>query len=412
MKRSWRRLRANYHYLRRPFLQFLPLLGFLVVILLVGSFCFHHLYRQEPMSYIEALYVTYCLVFMEHLVDFPEHWLLRLFYFVLPLLGLVVILDGFVRFGYHVLRRSDNAREWMRALAKTHNNHVILCGLGRVGLRTLQQLLILGEEVVIMEKNPDNQNIAFAKKHEVPVIIGGGREEGILEELNIRSAKSIICATDDDLANLELALDARQLKPRIRVVLRMFDQELASKVRDSFGIDLAFSTAAQAAPLFATSSSDRSIENSFYVGDALLVVAQLEVNPDSELVGKKIRDIGSEHRIFFLSHERGTNETHFPSAETEFQVGDVITVQTDPNTLQRGPHLESGSRTVLGAVKGPKTESRVEVRRAFFHQTHLAPEDSTNAILINSLGTACIRNRFGAIVVRGDRFGFSELLDA
>ena len=93
-------------------------------------------------------------------------------------LGLVVILDGFVRFGYRVLRRTESGSEWVRAMAKTFSNHVILCGLGRVGLRILEQLIHLGEHVVILEKNPDNQNVVFAEKHGVPVRIGGGREEG------------------------------------------------------------------------------------------------------------------------------------------------------------------------------------------------------------------------------------------
>ena len=122
----------------------------------------------------------------------PKHPVLALFYFLMPVLGLVVILDGFVRFGARVLGRGASKVEWVRAMARTFNNHVILVGLGRVGLRVLEQLLHLGEQVVVLEKDPDNHNRAFAKKHGVPVRTGGGREEGILDDLNIREAKSII----------------------------------------------------------------------------------------------------------------------------------------------------------------------------------------------------------------------------
>ena len=329
-----RRVRANFYYLRRPLRNFLPLFFLLVVLLAVGSVCFHHLYEQEQLSYVRALYITYCLVFMEHLIPFPDHWALRIFYFVLPLLGLVVILDGFVRFGYHALRRDANRNEWVRAMAKANSNHIILCGLGRVGLRVLEELLRLSENVVALEKNSDNPNVAFARKHDVPVLIGSGREEGIMVDLNVAQAKSIILATDDDLANLEMALDARKSKPEIRVVMRMFDQELASKFRNAFDIQLAFSTAALAAPLFAASSSDQSIVNSFYVGEQLFVVANLVVNQTSKLVNKKIRDIGSEHRVFILAHTRDGKETHFPAADVVFQPGDRFTVQTGPQTLK------------------------------------------------------------------------------
>ena len=62
-------------------------------------------------------------------------------------------------------------------------------------------LLMAIRPVSELEKNPDNRNIAVAEKHGVPVRIGGGREEGVFDELNVRRAKSIILATDDDLAN-------------------------------------------------------------------------------------------------------------------------------------------------------------------------------------------------------------------
>ncbi len=334
MKRLVRRVKADFYYLRRPLLNFAPLFGLLMLILFLGSLSFHHLYRHEELTYARALHITYSLVFMEHLLPFPDHWFLQVFYFLLPPLGLIVILDGLVRFSCVVLRRDEHGVEWVRAMSKACHNHVILCGLGRVGLRILQQLLLLGEDVVVLEKDRDNPNMAFAKQHKVPVLVGSGREEGIFEDLNVANAKSIICATDDDLANLEMALDARKANPDTRVVIRLFDEELVAKVRESFDIDLAFSTASQVAPLFATCSSDRSIENSFYVDDKLLVVAHLVVNEDSDLIGKSIRDIRDEHPVLLLAHTRDEERSYFPSSSTILEPGDCLTLQTEPKTLR------------------------------------------------------------------------------
>jgi len=38
---------------------------------------------------------------MEHLYEFPDHWLLQGFYIFLPPIGLAVVLDGIVRFSVH-----------------------------------------------------------------------------------------------------------------------------------------------------------------------------------------------------------------------------------------------------------------------------------------------------------------------
>jgi Trk K+ transport system NAD-binding subunit len=336
-KRTIRRIRANVLYLRKPLGELLPQFALLGVVLVSGSICFHFLGTGpdgKELDYPHSLFVTFTLIFAEYTQPFPDHPALQVFYFVLPLLGLVVILDAIVRFGYYVLRRDETGTLWIRAMARTYSGHVVLCGLGKVGLRVLQQLLRLGEDVVVLEKNPDNPNIAFARRHGVPVLVGTGREEGILNDLNVAHAKSLIAATDDDLANLEIALDARKIKSNIRVVMRLFDQELASKIRESFDIDLAFSTSALAAPVFATASSDRSIVNSFYVGEELLVVARLVVNPGSKLIGKTIRDIKSEHSVFFLAHQRRGFTTNFPAWETVFEEGDQITIQTEPATLK------------------------------------------------------------------------------
>lgn len=332
---------ANLYYLRQPLRDFMPVFGAFVVLLVLGTWAFYNLYTTaDPeyagiqLSWHRSFYLTYCLVFMEHLLPWPEHWLLELYYIVLPPIGLAVILDGIVRFSYHILRRDENHREWTSAMAKTFKDHVILCGLGKGGFRILQQLLVLGEKVIVLEKNPENPNLAFARKHDVPVHVSNGREDGVFEDLNLKEAKSIILATNDDLANLEMAMDARRAKPEIRVVLRMYDQELASKIKETFNIHLAFSTSEVAAPLFATSSSDRSIINAFYVEDALMVVAKFAIRRESGLVGKEIRVLGEDEGVFVLSHQRDGKTQTFPSHQVKLAVGDEITVQTDPATLK------------------------------------------------------------------------------
>ena len=85
-----------------------------------------------------------------------------------------------------------------------------------------------------------------------------------------RPKKAIVVATQDELTNLDIALDARELNPGIKVVMRMFDAKLAEKVRRGFGIHTAFSTSALAAPVFAAAATRAQIDHSFYVDDVLM----------------------------------------------------------------------------------------------------------------------------------------------
>lgn len=334
------RLLAHLRFLRRPLWRFAPLFAVFVAVLLLGALAFHRLYSDQPLDYLTALYVTYSLVFMEHLLPWPHHPLLQVLYFALPPLGLVVLLDGLVQFGSRVLRRDATGREWNHAMIETLRDHVILCGLGKAGLRTLEVLVRLGEQVCVLEKDAQSPNLAWARQRGVPVLIGSGREAGIFEQLGAVRAKSIILATDDDLANLEMAMDARVLNPRIHVVLRMFDQELAHKIRDSFDIPVAFSTTALAAPLFATASSDPSIVNAFEVGGALLVVARLRIVAGSALVGTSVGELTRPRNLWALSLERADADKFCPDEATVLVADDVLTVQCEHGVL-RGLHARN-----------------------------------------------------------------------
>ena len=64
-------------------------------------------------------------------------------------------------------------------------------------------------------------------------------------------ARAIIVATNDDMANLEVAMDARRLNKNVRVLLRLFDQQIAQKIAGALAIDGAFSASALAAPIIA-----------------------------------------------------------------------------------------------------------------------------------------------------------------
>lgn len=337
MKSRLRRFRATMYYLRTPCRQFLPtLLTFIAALFLGGWYIASHYPERAGLGYGEALMLTYSLILAQPMDPLPHDAGMRVLFFVLPLLGLVIVVDGIVKFSYHLLRKDETSREWVHAMALTLKDHVVLCGLGKLGLRVLQQLNSLQELVIVLERDPACRNLLYARNNEIPVLIGNGRDEGILDEVNITQARSIILATSDDLANLEIALDARKANPRIRVVLRMFDQELASKIRGAFDIQLAFSTSGLAAPLFATCSTDRSILNAFYVGERLLVIASLVVQPASALAGKTLEAVMADHVAFVLQHQRcGSTLVSFsPSQDVELRAGDRIVVQAEPATLQ------------------------------------------------------------------------------
>lgn len=309
--------------------------------LAVGAVAFRALHAPR-LSWGEGLYATYCLLFSEHLYPWPDHGLLQVLYVCLPVLGLAVILDAIVRYSVHLTRLDPTRKEWAVAITEQLENHVILCGLGRGGFRVLQELVKLGEDVAVVERRDDCPYVNFARRFEVPVFLQPLPDETLLHEMGVARAKSIIVCTSDDLTNLETALDARRANKKIRVVLRMYDQDLANKIRDSFGIDAAFSRSELAAPVFASSSFDDSIQNAFYVGGRLLVVAELRVRCGSELAGKTVSELREDYKVHVLAHGQKNTGGFWPAERAALAEGDYLTVQTEPGGLKRLHQLNGG----------------------------------------------------------------------
>ena len=68
--------------------------------------------------------------------------------------------------------------------------------------------------------------------------------------------------------------------------MRMFNDDLARRIEKGFGIHTAFSTSALTAPLVAAKAMRIDVKHSFYIGDTLLNISELEISEGSRLAGK------------------------------------------------------------------------------------------------------------------------------
>ena len=88
----------------------------------------------------------------------------------------------------------------------------LVCGYGRFGHAVSRHLGKEGNELVVVD-----EHLAAGQAHSV---IGRGTEAHTLLEAGIEQAVGIVAGTDDDIANLSIAMTARQLKPELFMVLR------------------------------------------------------------------------------------------------------------------------------------------------------------------------------------------------
>lgn len=309
----------------------------MLAILLAGGIAFRAMEPEKQLSLPKATYYTFSLIFGEPPEEFPESVLLQVMFFLVPVLGLTVIIEGIVDLAVLVGDRRRFERSWCATMAASLTNHIILIGLGKLGYRTYRLLHRLGEPIVVIERDAQCQFLDTIRRDGTPLLIGDARRNALLEDANIRHAKSIVLAADDDLANLEIALDARGMKPDIRVVLRMFDQNMADKIRQGFDIHIAMSQSAISAPAFAVAAIETSIVGSFVVGEQLIVMQRWEVRDDGPFAGKTVGQVMAEFGVGVTQHSPagGGPIRLFPPPETVIQPKDVLLLQAPYQTIQR-----------------------------------------------------------------------------
>jgi voltage-gated potassium channel Kch len=126
----------------------------------------------------------------------------------------------------------------------SHRDHVIVCGLGRLGYFIAEGLIARGERVLIVERNEDAPSIEHFRTRGADVYVGDARLPQVLQQVGVTRAKALYSVVNNDFTNLEIGLNARTFEPNLRLVLRIFDDAMAARIREQLDIHLTFSMSA------------------------------------------------------------------------------------------------------------------------------------------------------------------------
>jgi Trk K+ transport system NAD-binding subunit len=207
------------------------------------------------------------------------------------------------------------------------SGHVLVIGLGTVGLEVVQRLAQSGTDVVVIEMDEDNRHLGEVRDLGVPVVIADATLPQVLRSASLATVSAVAVLTSDDMANLETGLAVwDQLGERwatVPVVLRIFDPQFAGLVQETFGFHYVRSTAALAAPWFVGAALGLDVLSTFYAGDQPLLVSRLTVTPGGGLHGLRMDDLGGRTRV--LAIRRAADRTaleRLPRRATRFEPAD------------------------------------------------------------------------------------------
>ncbi|SNQ45664.1 K+ transport system, NAD-binding component [Frankia canadensis] len=329
--------------LDRPFrLALLAVLTIMTVSTVVLSLTYADHNRAAPPGFgpLDALYLTVETMVTVGYGDFnfgaADEWL-QVFGIGLMLFGAlsIAVVYAFIT-NVIISRRLERAMG--RGRAGAVRDHVILCGLGSVGVATMNGLLRAGRQVVVIERDENNRFLPVAREQGVPVILGDATVRSTLLEAGLAHATTIAALTSDGVANLETVLSAREAhgdlraaggsrgtRGDLRVVLRVVDVTLADEVERRFGIHTARSASALATPYFVGAALGHDVLSTFYVERTPFLVARMTVRAGGGLVGPTLWELSTGTRVLAVTGAAGEPD-YRPGRHTRLDPGDELLV--------------------------------------------------------------------------------------
>jgi Trk K+ transport system NAD-binding subunit len=307
----------------------------LLTVIVVSVLVFH--LGMEQNTLVDAFYRTVSLMATGADMQgegFAHGAWQKLYISSLRLVGMVLTAAFTAIFTNYLIRANLGGALAIRRIPD--GGHIIVCGLGNVGFRTVEELHARGESVVVIERRSDSPFIPTVRRLGVPVIVGDATIGEVLRQAHAASAGAVVAASSNDLINLEIALLVRDLAPRQRVVVRLTDPKLAQTLREAANIRLALSVPELAAPAFVARMFGDRVRGLFFVEGRLLVVYAMQVPATgSSLVGRPIGALATELGFLPVGMTGSDAQARPFTPQTCLAAGDRLTVVLSQADLQR-----------------------------------------------------------------------------
>ena len=305
--------------------------------------------QHVPLTYIKAVFAVINMTFFQlTYADMPAGWELDIFPILVPLVGLPL----FSILGLKVLNiiriffiRAERGQEWQETLVRsTVKNHIIICGLGRVGYRVAKELLLEYDQPIVGIEAIPSPLVEELMAADLPVIFGDAENEEALKKAGVERAKTVLVCTNHDWANLGIAFRARELNSNAQIILRLFEDEMVEAIRASFKVDAVISRSAVAALSFTYAAMGGEIIETFALAERAYVLARIPLAPTSPLVGQTIAAVAEAQDVTIVCYNCGRTLTVEPAPETVLRAGDSLFVFTITERLV--PLIESGGQRI------------------------------------------------------------------
>ncbi len=326
----WRDTSALWREFHRPLITFF-------FVTLVGGYVYGELHAYAgygELALIDRPYIMVQLMILETPIDYgvtPREWYLIAYWYLLPPIFLFIVGSGVADFVRLFFDREKRGDAWREAVVSTYRHHVIVLGAGHVGLRVIRILNEMKIDVVVIDNAPSDAVQTYLSQESIPLIRGDAHTQITLEKAGLTRADAFVACTGNDDTNMHAIMRARSMNEKIRIVVRVWDDQIAEHMQEFMNVQYVLSSSGIAAPAFAGLALGVEITQTIKIRGQNYSTLRLTVNEGSFMDGATVGDLQQENDADIVLYCKGGDESSVspdvqPARETVVRAGDTLVI--------------------------------------------------------------------------------------
>lgn len=211
-------------------------------------------------------------------------------------------------------------------MVNKNDEFLIVCGYGQMARMFLKQNEKVGHKYVIIDK--DQRRVEEALKEGYHAIQDDASNHEVISKFNLDYSRiTVLCLTASDIENIYIALNAKSLSPRIKVIARAIDENMKKKY-ELAGVDYVLHPGSITNLMLQIAIMQSILYNgihSILTGEDLAHIDEIRVSLQSGLIGRQIEEIKfKESKLLLIGIQREGNFLFNPRPETELLENDTL----------------------------------------------------------------------------------------
>lgn len=219
------------------------------------------------------------------------------------------------------------ARKMQKSISNLYQ-HIVICGLGRVGQQVAFELKKANIPFVVIEKD-----IEAIDSYSYPVLYieGEATEDSVLIEAGVERASALIATLPNDADNVFITLTAKGLNPQVAVVARAEKASSEEKLRRAGANDIISPSIIGGKRMAVSVLKPHSVsyvENILHSDQSDYVVGEMELGSNSVLAGQSLKELNirGKYGVTVVAIKRNGEAIENPSSEERLKRLDLLII--------------------------------------------------------------------------------------